>query len=315
MTVKFGVQFWLEEFDLEGLRNAFSEVENMGYESAWIYDHFYPMSNATSNYIFEPWTILPYLATETERLRLGILVTCNSYRYPSILAKMAATVDVISKGRLEFGIGAGWHEVEYDAYGIQFPSAKVRLEQMDEAIELIKRIWTQEKANFEGKHYMIRDLIALPKPIQKPYPPIMIGGSGNMLLKIAAQHADNMNLVNLRPEKYAERLEVFKNNCSEIGRNFDDIIMSFHCNAMIGEKEEIKSKVQNFKKESNVPGIQKMDLEGLLGTMIVGTPEECIEKIQRYIDSGVRYFVIHFPYPGDLKSLRIFMNKVIPSFE
>jgi len=131
MRIKFGVQFWQEEFDILHLKNAVKEIEDMGFESAWIYDHFYPMSKATSYNMLEAWTLLPFLAAATEKIRLGVLVTCNSYRHPSILAKIASTVDIISKGRLEFGIGAGWFEEEYDAYGIPFPNANIRLDQMD----------------------------------------------------------------------------------------------------------------------------------------------------------------------------------------
>jgi alkanesulfonate monooxygenase SsuD/methylene tetrahydromethanopterin reductase-like flavin-dependent oxidoreductase (luciferase family) len=138
----------------------------MGFESAWIYDHFYPMSKATSYNMLEAWTLLPFLAVATEKIRLGVLVTCNSYRHPSILAKIVSSVDIISNGRLDFGIGAGWFEEEYDAYGISFP-----------------------------------------KPVQKPHPPIMIGGKGDNLLKIATQHADNVNLVNCTPEEYGKNLK------------------------------------------------------------------------------------------------------------
>ncbi|MEM2876431.1 MAG: LLM class flavin-dependent oxidoreductase, partial [Candidatus Bathyarchaeia archaeon] len=140
--VKFGVQLCQDEFDFDGLRRAWREVEKLGLDSAWLYDHFYPFS-MTSRCVLEAWTLLPALAAETERLRLGVLVTCNSYRNPAVLAKMAATVDIISGGRLEFGIGAGWHKQEYEAYGIPFPDAKTRIEQLDEAVELIKRVWTQ----------------------------------------------------------------------------------------------------------------------------------------------------------------------------
>lgn len=120
ITIKFGVQFWQEKFDLKRITNAFRKAEDMGFESVWIYDHFYPLSKMTSNYLFEAWALLPYLTTVTTTCRLGVLVTCNSYRHPSVLAKIAASVDVISGGRLEFGIGAGWFKEEYNAYGIPF---------------------------------------------------------------------------------------------------------------------------------------------------------------------------------------------------
>ena len=222
--VKFGVQLWQEEFDFDGLKKAWREVEEMGYDSAWIYDHFYPMSQETSKYILEAWTIMASLATETNRLRLGVLVTCNSYRFPSVLAKIAATVDVISKGRLEFGIGAGWHREEYDAYGIPFPDAKIRIEQLAEALELIKRIWTQERASFQGRYYTITDLFSYPKPLQKPHPPIWIGGKGDKLLRVVvAQYADYANFAACSVEEFRQRLNVLRRRCMELGRDFSYI--------------------------------------------------------------------------------------------
>lgn len=158
--VRFGVQLWLEEYGYSGLKKVWRRIEELGFDSAWLYDHFYPMSNETSWSILEPWTILPILAEETSTLRLGILVTCNSYRHPPILAKIAATVDTVSNGRLEFAIGAGWFKREYDAYGIPFPNARTRIEQLDEAVEIIKKLWTEEKVSFEGKYYKVRDLVS-----------------------------------------------------------------------------------------------------------------------------------------------------------
>ncbi|MCW3974655.1 MAG: TIGR03560 family F420-dependent LLM class oxidoreductase [Candidatus Bathyarchaeota archaeon] len=314
MAIKFGVQIWTEEFDFEGYKKAWCEIEDMGYYSAFNFDHFYPMSNITSQYMLEAWTLLPYLATHTKKLKLGILVACNSYRYPSVLAKIASTVDVISDGRLEFGIGAGWHKPEYDAYGIPFPSAGVRIKQMEEATEIIKRIWTQEKANFEGEYYNIKDLVSYPKPIQKPHPPIIIGGRGNKMLRIAAKYANIASILNCSPEEYIERLDVLKRHCSEIGRNFRDIEKSWHGHVIVGDKDEVKRQALMMKEGSAIKSVQDMSIEDFLARMIIGTPEECINQFQSYIDAGATYFTCHFPFPEDLKPLRIFMEKVAPSF-
>jgi len=313
--VKFGVQLWQEEFDFDGLKRAWREVEDMGYDSAWIYDHFYPMSHKTSNHIFEAWTLLPALAAETNSLRLGVLVTCNSYRFPSVLAKIAATVDEISGGRLEFGIGAGWHKEEYDAYGISFPDAKVRIEQLAETVELIKQIWIQEKANFVGKYYTVRDLISYPKPLQKPHPPIWIGGKGNKLLRTVAQHADRANFGNCSVEDFRQRLSILKRYCSKTGRNFETIEKTWHGFIIIAEKEEAKRKALEFKEDSAITRIREMDSKDFLNIIIADTPEKCVEKLQRYADLGVTYFIPHFPFAQDLKSLRVFMDKVVPAFK
>jgi F420-dependent oxidoreductase-like protein len=314
MRIKFGVQFWQEEFDILHLKNAVKEVEDMGFESAWIYDHFYPMSEATSYNMLEAWTLLPFLAAATEKIRLGVLVTCNSYRHPSILAKIASTVDIISKGRLEFGIGAGWFEEEYDAYGISFPNAKIRLDQMDEAIVLIKKIWMDEKINFRGKYYIANDLISFPKPVQKPHPPIMIGGKGDILLKIAAQHADNVNLVNCTPEEYRKKLEVLKNYCETNGRDYNSIIKSWHGQIIFAEKEKARKMILKFKENSRITSVREISLEELMNRMIVGTPEECVDRIQTYNNFGAEYIIPHFPFSDELESEQIFIDEISSCF-
>jgi len=314
--IRFGVQLWQEEFNFEGLKRAWREVEEMGFDSAWLYDHFYPMSNDTSWYILEPWTVLPCLAAETKRLRLGVIVTCNSYRYPSVLAKIAATVDVISEGRLEFGIGAGWHQDEYIAYGIPFPDVKTRIEQLAEAVELIKRIWTEERATFQGKYYAIKDLISYPKPIQKPHPPIWIGGKSDRLLRITAQHANYANFAQCTPGEFQQKLEALRKHCENMGRKFEEIEKTWHGFVIIVEKEkDLKKKALKFKEASMIKKVREMSLEKFLDAIIGGTPEQCIEKIQEYIDLGVTYFIPHFPFAQDLEPLRIFMEKVASAFK
>jgi len=313
--IKFGVQLWQEEFDSDGLKKAWREVEDMGFESAWIYDHFYPMSNQTSANILEPWTLLPSLAAETSTLRLGVLVTCNSYRLPSILAKIAASVDVLSNGRLEFGIGAGWYEKEYRAYGIPFPNLGVRLKQLSEAIEIVKRIWTQEKATFQGDYYTVKDVHSYPKPIQKPHPPIWIGGKNGKLLEITALHADYTNIASCSPDEFRRKLRILERQCLRVGRNFKDIKKTWHGSMIIVDKKDgLKREVPKAKESSTNEGIQKMDFDQYLDKVIAGTPDQCVEKIQRYVNLGAEYFIPHFPFAADLKALHLFMDKVAPEF-
>ena len=314
--VKFGTQLCQEEFDLCGLKKACREVEDLGYDSVWLYDHFYPMSTRTSRYILEPWTVLACLAEETSSIRLGVLVTCNSYRFPSVLAKIAATADVISKGRLEFGIGAGWYEDEYVAYGISFPDPKTRIEQLAEAVEIIKRIWTQEKANFQGKYYAIKDLVSYPKPVQKPYPPVWIGGTGDRLLEIVGKHANYANFASCTLDEYRRKLDVLRRRCKEIGRNFEEIELTWHGKAIIVEKEEDIKKIAMKVKESYTnKKIREMSLDEYLSREIVGTAEQCVEKLQRFVDLGVTYFIPHFPYSEGLRALYTCMDEVIAQFK
>ena len=308
---RFGVQLCQEEFDFDGLKKACGEVEDLGYESAWLYDHFYPMSSETSKYILESWTVLPSLASVTNRLRLGVLVTCNSYRFPSVLAKIVATVDVMIDGRLEFGIGAGWYEDEYVAYGIPFPDAKTRIEQLTESIEIIRRIWTQEKASFKGKHYTISDLVSYPKPVQKPYPPIWVGGKGERLLRITAQHADYANFAACSPIEYQEKLDVLKRQCLNMNRDFEQIVKTWHGRVIIvNDENHLRREALKAKESSTNDEVRKLGLDEYLGKVIGGTPEQCVEKIRKYVDLGVTYFIPHFPYEKDLKTTHVFIDKV-----
>ncbi len=311
--VGFGVQLWLEEYDLVDLRRAAREVEDLGYGSLWVYDHFYPMSRETSWSIMEPWTALTYLATQTEEVRLGVLVTCNSYRHPPILAKMAATVDVISGGRLEFGIGAGWFRDEYEAYGIPFRTASERIAMLGEGLEIIKGAWTRERFTFNGRYYRVRELVSEPKPVQKPHPPIWVGGKDRRVFRIAARYADYLNIALLSPGRVEERLRVFDEVCREAGRRPGDVERTWHGFVFLGDSEtEVRKRIKRFKENSNVIELKTMGMEEFMDGVIAGTPEKCVEKINQYIEKGISYFVLNFPYSPDMKAQRIFAEKVIP---
>jgi F420-dependent oxidoreductase-like protein len=306
--IGFGVTLNQEEFDFDGLKRATRDIEDLGYDSVWLYDHFYPMSKKTSGYILEPYTVLPSLAAETSRVRLGVLVTCNLFRFPSVLAKIAATVDVMSKGRLEFGMGAGWYEDECVAYGIPFPGLKTRVRQLGESVEIIKRIWSMEEASYQGKYYSIKDLVSYPKPIQKPHPPIWMGGKYPPLLEITARHADYANFNLCEPAKFQARLDELKAWCSKTGRNYEEIQKTYLGTAIVVDKEE------DVRREALKANETKYSLEEFIDKSICGTPAQCVKKIQQYIDMGVTYFILHFFPFTDLKAARPFMDKVAPDF-
>ncbi len=310
--VKFGVQLRQEDFEFEQMKKAWRIVEELDYDSIWIYDHLCPMSYGPNKNVFEAWTLLPALASETKRIRFGVLVSCNSYRIPAVLAKIASTVDVISKGRLEFGIGAGWHDEEYEAYGIPFPRGKIRIEQLAEAVDLIKKIWTQEKASFQGTYYTIKDLEAYPKPYQKPYPPLWIGGQGNKLLQLAAQHADYINFDEPSIHKIPNQLKILKECCNSIRRDYETLEKSWYGRVIIGEnEEEAKRKARKFMEASSTNLFHNISFEEFLDKIIAGTPEQCIEKIQRYIEYGITYFIANFPFSHDLEAHHIFIDKIV----
>src|SRR5689334_3203695 len=186
----------------------------------WLFDHFVPINGHVEGPCMDGWTLLAALAATTRRVRLGLMVGCNGYRYPAVLAKIATTVDQISGGRLDVGLGAGWFDLEYNMYGIPFPPPVQRIRELDEACEALKLLWTQELATFEGKYYHLQEARHEPKPVQKPYPPLVIGGGGEKLtLRVVAKHADMYNFGGGTPEEAQHKNAVLDEHCAAIGRD------------------------------------------------------------------------------------------------
>ena len=290
------------------------KAEELGYDYILVYDHFHtvpkPMPNRS---VFEAWTLMASLASITKKIRLGQLVTCVLYRSPAYLAKVSSVVDVISNGRVELGLGACWYLDEFNGYGYSFPRARDRIFMLDEAIQVIKLMWTQPKAYFNGKYFKLNGALNDPKPIQKPHPPILVGGGGEKYtLKVAAKHANKWDLFGGTPEIYEHKLEVLYNHCENIGRNFNEIIKTHSLRIIIGENmsavkdrfkqvEEFIQTGKSFKEVSNWP--------------FIGTYDKIIDSFQKYIDLGVSEFILSFRGPPDFKQLREFAEKIMPSFK
>ena len=297
--------------EFEAIRNVALRCERLGFDSIWIYDHFITFPEPTTEACFESWTTLSALATLTKNLGLGQLVTCNSYRYPSVLAKMGATLDVISDGRLNLGIGAGWYKLEYDAYGIPHPKDSVRIAQLREAVQIIKKMWTEDEPSFYGRYYTLHKAINSPKPVQKPHPPILIGGEGKRLtLRVVAELADRCNFGgSITPQRYKELLEVLDEHCRSVGRKIDEIEKTLIVDyAVIARnKAALKEKIRKFKPK----GVSKGQfIEG----NFVGTSAEIISRIEEFIDVGVTYFMMRFPDMMENEPLQLFADKVMPAF-
>lgn len=193
----------------------------------WLFDHFVPINGHVEGPCMDGWTLLGAIAAVTKRVRLGLMVGCNEYRYPAVLAKIATTVDQVSNGRLDMGLGAGWFELEYNMYGIPFPAPAQRIRELDESCEILKKLWTEELATFEGRYYTIKDARHEPKPVQNPYPPIVLGGSGEkMTLRVVAKHADIWNFGGGTPEEGARKMAILDEHCSAIGRDPNSIVRS-----------------------------------------------------------------------------------------
>ena len=221
MKLRFGIKTAQQNTSYEDILRVWQEADSIpSIEHAWAFDHFIPLGPDPTGPQLEGWTLLAALAARTERLRVGLMVTGNIYRHPAVLAKIGATVDVISRGRLDFGIGAGWNELECRMYGIPFYTAGERIRRLGEACEVVKRLWTETVANFDGKYYQLDDARCEPKPLQKPYPPYVIGGSGEQLtLRVVAQYANIWNFVGGSVDTFRHKTEVLAQHCAAIGRD------------------------------------------------------------------------------------------------
>lgn len=217
-AIKFGVKTGQAGYSYEDLKKLWTNADELGYDSAWLYDHFFPPDDMRAPCL-EAWTTLAALAAATKRLKLGTMVTSISYRHPSVLAKMATTVDIISNGRLIMGVGAGWYEEEYLAYGYDFPTQRTRIKQLKEALIVTRKLWTEERTTFNGQFYSLHDAISSPKPQQSGGPPIIVGimtGKRSLPL-LAARYADGFNTRSPLEECKAILASV-RENCERYGK-------------------------------------------------------------------------------------------------
>src|SRR5438552_2896090 len=207
----------------ETMTRVAQEADTLGYHSIWLYDHFHTAPIPTQEVTFECWTSTAALARDTKRVRIGQMVTGNSYRNPALLAKMASTVDVLSHGRLTLGIGAGWYEHEYRAYGYQYPDAPERTRQLHEAVQVLLAMWKEDEAVFEGKYYQVRGAINQPKGVQHPHIPLLIAGGGEQVtLKLVAQYGDACNIVG-DLDTIKHKFDVIRQHCETVGRDYESI--------------------------------------------------------------------------------------------
>jgi F420-dependent oxidoreductase-like protein len=216
-------------------------------EHAWLFDHFAPINGHLDGPCLEGWTVLAALAAETKRLRLGLMVTGNTYRHPAVLAKIAATVDVISNGRLDLGIGAGWNVYEHESMGIPLYAPGERIRRLGEACEIITSLFTQHLTTYEGRYYTLKDARCEPKPVQKPYPPFVIGGSGEQLtLRVVAKHAAVWNFGGSDPEQFEHKVKVLHEHCATIGRDPSEIALSIQSTVFPDDLQKTIDTVQGL---------------------------------------------------------------------
>ncbi|MET0955883.1 MAG: LLM class F420-dependent oxidoreductase, partial [Cryobacterium sp.] len=271
------------------------------WESIWVYDHFHTVPVPTAEATHEAWTLMSAFAATTSRVRLGQMCTCMSYRNPAYLAKVAATIDIISGGRVEMGIGAGWYEHEWRAYGYGFPRAGERLARLDEGVQIMKQAWTTGTATLNGEHYQVDGAIVRPLPLQEGGIPIWIAGGGEKVtLRIAAQYADYTNFDG-SPEGFAHKSELLRGHCAAVGTDFDAIVRSANYNTVIGRDEAevaerldaIEARVAPYLGEE---GTIKYMADYRSGTAQgVGTPEQVVERLTAMKELGLGYAIHYFP--------------------
>jgi F420-dependent oxidoreductase-like protein len=280
-------------------------AEELGYDSIWVYDHFHNIPRPAHEAVFECWTTMTAVSQRTSRIRLGQMVGCNSYRHPSLLAKITSMIDVISGGRLEWGIGAGWYENEYRGYGFDFPAAKDRIGMLRETVEIVRSMWTQPETTFDGRYYALHRANCDPKPLQQPHPPIWIGGGGEQLtLRVVARYADRSNFGG-SPEEWARKCEILKSHCTAVGRDYDEIRKTWSPEVFVRESEAEVLAAGNL-------GVWGGDPERWRAGNLVGTPDQVAEKIHTYADLGCSGVVPWCSdYPGT-ETLELFAAQVMP---
>jgi F420-dependent oxidoreductase-like protein len=246
--LSFGIKTAPQHTRYEDIVRVWREADAIPvFEHAWVFDHFMPLGNDPTGPCLEGWTLLAALAAQTERLRVGQMVTGNTYRHPAVLANMGATVDIISSGRMDFGIGAGWNELEHTSYGIPLYKPGERIRRLDEACEVIRRLWTETLVTFDGRYYQLKEARCEPKPVQRPHPPFVIGGSGEQLtLRVVAKHADIWNYAGGPVDTFRHKSELLDSYCTEIGRDPTSIQRSTQIRINYADLAETREAARGF---------------------------------------------------------------------
>jgi len=321
LAVDFGVfvpQGW--RMDLVEIEDPYEQYEAMtrvakvaegtsAYDSIWVYDHFHTVPEPTKETTFECWTITAGLSRDTQSIKIGQMVTCNGYRNPALLAKIASTVDVMSNGRLLCGLGAGWYEHEWRAYGYGFPEVPERMRMFREACEIVHRMWTEDDVVFDGEFYQIDRPINEPKGVQSPHPSFWIGGGGEKVtLRLVARWADACNVIARDPETLRHKFDVLRGHCEDLGRDYEEITRSNSTNVFLLEEGEDPEEATALAR-----GAKSYDEYSK--EFMVGTADEISERLQPKVDAGVNYLIVYLPRVAyDPSMVERFAKEVVPNF-
>jgi F420-dependent oxidoreductase-like protein len=289
------------------------------WDSLWVYDHFHTVPVPTDEATHEAWSLMAAFAATTSRIKLGQMCTAMGYRNPVHLAKVAATADIISGGRVQMGIGGGWYQHEWEAYGYGFPSAGVRLRKLDEGVQIMRDAWREGRVSFEGKEYDVKGAIVAPKPLQNGGPPLWIAGGGEKVtLKIAAKYAQYTNFTS-EPEGFKHKSDVLAAHCKEVGTDYGAIVRSANFNCVIGTSEaDVVERIERVRARQ-VAKANPQAVEAMLSTIsspdsASGTPEQIVEKLERMKALGCEYAILYFPEAAyDRSGIELFEREVIPA--
>ncbi len=303
-TPRFGLFVPQSAIDPGVLREIAQTAERSGFHSLWVYDHLQDYPSPEQPEVLEAFTLMSLLAGWTERIRIGAMVLCDAYRNPALTAKMAATLDRLTGGRLEFGYGAGWHAAEYASYGYPFDAAATRIARMEEGLTVIKALWQGGPASFTGTHYRIAEAICQPTPVQRPHPPITIGGGGEkLLLRAVARHADIWNYFPIPLADYDRKRAVLHSHCAALGRDPATLDQSLMIPlATAGWEKEVRDQLEAARRHG---GIWTDD------QLVQGTPDIVVPRLRDYHRRGVTFFLLVVPDPTNLRHIEFVSQAII----
>lgn len=309
MSISFGVHTGQQDLAMDDLRTLWRDLDAAGMDWISIWDHLYeaPPIDGMSPH-FEAIASMATIAAETEQVRIGCLVYCIPYRNPALLAKAMTTIDHISRGRLTIGLGAGWHEPEFRAYGYGFPGIGRRLDMLEEGVQIVRGLLTQERTSFEGKHYSVINATCQPAPVQDRVP-IWIGGVGEKrTLRMAAQYADGWNAPYVSPEQWRHLNGVLDGWCETQGRDPATMERTVNLSFGLGATKEAAAEVEERIRQQWGEGAER-----ILGGSLLGTPDQAPDRIAQYIEGGAQGVNIALRAPWDAEALRIYVDEVVPA--
>lgn len=308
--MKFGIHTGPQLCTIEELRELWRFADENRFHWVSVWDHFYPAQfQGHEGPCFDAVATHTALACETRHVRVGCLVYCVAYRHPAILAKAMATIDHLSGGRMEFGLGTGWHEPEFAAHGLPFLPIGRRLDQLEEALRIVRSLWSEKRTTFAGEHFQLTEAYGEPKPLQA-HPRIWIGGGGEKrMLRLVARYADGWNVPFIGPDTYAQKNGVLNDWCEREGRDPDAIVRTVNLGlAMVAQESERSGLEERLR--SQFGGMYDV----LSAGMLVGTPESVIARIHEYRAAGAQWVLLAMRAPFDTASLRLFVERVMPAF-